>query len=75
MNEAGVNVTLLRLVAERLERLPADSRWAHRASGVRGQLLRSLDQLDSGEKVSVATLQGLTETGLDILRAAAMELV
>jgi hypothetical protein len=42
---------------------------------VRGQLLRSLDQLDSGEKLPVATLQGLIETGLDILGAAAMELV
>ncbi len=32
------------LVAARLERLSADSAWAHRASGLRGSLLRTLEQ-------------------------------
>jgi hypothetical protein len=32
-------------LARRLERLSADSHWAHRASGLRGALLRSLDDL------------------------------
>ena len=31
------------LLISRLERLSADSYWAHRASGLRGALLRSLD--------------------------------
>ena len=74
MNDAGVNVTLLRLVAERLERLSADSKWAHRASGLRGQILRALDHVDAADRVPVATLQSLIDTALDILRAAAREI-
>jgi hypothetical protein len=39
MNELQVTSMLI----ERLEHIPADSIWAHRASGVRGQLLRILE--------------------------------
>ena len=35
---------LLRLLTSRLERLSADSRWARRASGLRGSLLKVLDE-------------------------------
>ena len=40
------------LLASRLERLSADSRWAHKASGLRGSLLREI------EAVEAATRQG-----------------
>jgi hypothetical protein len=32
----------------RLERLSADSVWSHRACGIRGSLLRSIEELESG---------------------------
>jgi hypothetical protein len=35
------------LCISRLERLSADSIWAHRASGVRGALIKSLEELMS----------------------------
>lgn len=38
----------LRFLISRLERLSADSFWAHRASGLRGTLLRLLVDLESG---------------------------
>jgi hypothetical protein len=35
-----------REVVERLERISADSCWAHQSSGVRGTLWRSIDRLE-----------------------------
>jgi hypothetical protein len=40
---------LLRLLLDRLERISVDSHWAHRASGVRGSLLKMLEQIENGE--------------------------
>ena len=37
------------ILASRLERLSADSHWAHRASGLRGALLRCLEVLGQPE--------------------------
>ena len=68
------DIRLLELLARRLERLSADSKWAHRASGVRGQLLRLLEQLERGEPVASAQVQALIETGFTILRRAAREI-
>lgn len=39
------------ILANRLERLSADSHWSHRASGLRGALLRSLEVLGQDEAV------------------------
>jgi len=36
-----------RILVERLERLSADSYWAHQASGLRGALLRLIDLSES----------------------------
>lgn len=40
-----------RELSRRLERLSADSHWAHRASGLRGALLRSLDELEARPEI------------------------
>ena len=36
-------ISTAKLLAARLERLSADSSWAHRASGLRGSLLREIE--------------------------------
>lgn len=46
-NEDNILETL-RFLISRLERLSADSFWAHRASGLRGTLLRCLEDLENG---------------------------
>lgn len=72
------------LVAK-LERLSADSVWAHRASGVRGALLRAIDDYDqrrmtdslpSGdlEAQKMAQLDRLITAAFDILEKAAKEI-
>jgi hypothetical protein len=63
-----------RLLAQRLERLSADSRWARRASGLRGALLRSLEALESGQAEEIPGLDDLIRKGFVILERAAREI-
>ena len=65
---------LLRLLISRLERLSADSHWARRASGLRGNIVKVLEDVDSGQAVATARLDLLTEASFDILKRAAQEI-
>lgn len=65
---------LLRLLVSRLEHLSVDSHWARRASGLRGNIVKVLEEADSGQKVSTARLELLIETAFDILRRAAQDI-
>jgi hypothetical protein len=60
---------LIALLIARLERLSADSYWAHQASGVRGSLLRWVE----GGDVNPRLLEGLIERGFEVLEKAAKE--
>ena len=68
------------LVTSRLERLSVDSYWAHRASGLRGSLLRCLERLETAPPDSptqageLARLEQLTRLGYQILDHAAGEI-
>jgi hypothetical protein len=65
------------MLAARLERLSADSYWAHQASGLRGALLRALDQIERGPiaEKDWARLDELTASGFEILENAAREVI
>ena len=65
---------LLHLLVARLERLSVDSHWARRASGLRGNILKALDQAEAGELVPAARLDLLIERAFDILRRAAQDI-
>lgn len=65
----------LRLLLARLERISADSVTAHRASGVRGALLRTVETLEAGDDVSSLELQRLIDAGYGLLQRAAREKV
>ena len=67
-------VQLLRLLATRLERLSVDSHWARRASGLRGNIVKVLEEVESGNDVSAARLDLLTDTAFNILRRAAHDI-
>jgi len=69
------------LVISRLERLSADSFWAHRASGLRGSLLRCLEAIESDgsgypneTEFRLFDLQKLVEQGFTILENGAREI-
>lgn len=82
MNQHQENTQLFeqaRLLISRLERLSADSVWAHRASGVRGALLKSLDRLEhpTGDQdlTEAICLQSILDAGFRLLENAAKELL
>lgn len=67
------NAHVTSLLLERLERIPADSVWAHHASGVRGSLLRMVEQLEDGQQVEGREMKQLISYGFQILESVARE--
>jgi hypothetical protein len=67
-------VELLRLLTSRLERLSVDSIWARRASGLRGSLVKAIENVDAGYHPTVEHLDMLIERSFEILRNAAREI-
>ena len=67
------SIQLIRLLLTRLERVSVDSYWAHRASGVRGGLLRVLEKVEAGQAVDESELKRLINKGFQILERAAQE--
>jgi hypothetical protein len=67
-------IDLLRLLASRLERLSVDSHWARRASGLRGNIIKIIEQVDPGESIPTRRLDLLTDTAFEILRRAAEDI-
>ena len=66
---------IIQMLLSRLERVSVDSYWAHRASGVRGSLLRALERLEAGQPVDPAGLQSVLDQAFSILEQAAQERV
>ncbi|MEW5939441.1 MAG: hypothetical protein AB1750_07260 [Chloroflexota bacterium] len=64
---------ILTLLLARLERISADSPWAHRASGLRVTLARYHEQLEAGRPINDRAVTRLVEQGFHILEAAARE--
>ena len=65
--------SLIQLLLARLERISVDSPLAHRASGVRGSLLRSLDGQVGGSQVDPVQLAGAIDAAIGILSQAAAQ--
>jgi len=72
-----------KILISRLERISADSVWAHRSSGNRGALLRwidryeiqSIDELESPNNRSLDQLEALIESSYAMLEQAAKEII
>jgi L-amino acid N-acyltransferase YncA len=70
-------VEFLRMIIQRLERLSADSRWSHIASGYRGSMLKMLDTLERQEQVQPdgrVHVEFLIDKGLELLTRAARDM-
>ena len=67
------NDKLIRLLLPRLERISVDSYWAHRASGVRGALIKILEQMETGGIVDPIAVKTSLRIGFEILKEAAEE--
>jgi hypothetical protein len=71
MPDSQADLQLIRMLSERLERISADSVWAHRASGVRGTLLRILDVAQGETPPDPKTITDIISTAFNILSRAA----
>ena len=67
-------IALLTLLAARLERLSVDSHWARRASGLRGNIIKVLEEAGSGQRIPYERLDLLIGTAFDLLRRAAQDI-
>jgi hypothetical protein len=72
-NHPSSQTELIGLLINRLERISADSYWAHRASGIRGALLGAQTALARGEPLDNDGLQALMVFGFKLLERAARE--
>lgn len=69
-----------RMIVQRLERLSADSTWAHASSGHRGSLLKMIERLEhlpdmeNAPRPEVELLDRLIDKGFDLLAKAAREI-
>jgi hypothetical protein len=61
------------LPLERLERISVDSIWAHQASGVRGSLLKMVQQQEHSQQAEQPDMMRLVAYGFEILEKAARE--
>lgn len=66
-------IKLIRLLLARLERVSVDSYWAHRASGIRGALLETLEELEKGTVAGQVHTDELISSAFYILTKAARE--
>ncbi|MHB8776924.1 MAG: hypothetical protein ACYC6R_04070 [Anaerolineales bacterium] len=73
MEDHPINPRLIHMLLARLERISADSFWAHRASGARGSLIKLEEQMDKGAFISPKEASELMETGFTILEQAALK--
>jgi hypothetical protein len=64
----------LNLLAARLEHLSADSRLARKASGLRGNILKLLEETITDELEYDKRVLSLTNAAFEILRQAAVEI-
>ncbi len=74
MQDATPEAKLISMLLNRLERISADSVWAHRASGIRGSLLRLQEQLEGGNHPEAGAFKTVLRSAFHILREAAKEL-
>jgi hypothetical protein len=76
----AIRLDQAKMIAQRLERLSADSTWAHVASGHRGSLLKIIDRLEREADLEglpepdVRLLDLLNDKGFDLLAKAAREI-
>lgn len=62
------------MMADRLERLNVDSKWARRASGTRGGVIRALEKIQQGKPPSREVVDLLISKSMEILSKAAKDI-
>jgi len=69
-NNNQLTITRAQVLLDRLERISADSQWAHQASGIRASIAKSL----TNSQTDLILLERLLDRGFNILEKAAAEI-
>jgi len=73
MADIETSNVIIQMLLSRLERISVDSYWAHRASGIRGALIRIAEQVEAGQSIEKTELQRNVLAGFYILEISAKE--
>ena len=73
MPNPQADLQLIRMLSDRLVRISADSVWAHRASGVRGRLIRELEKIETNRYIPAEETYKLIDASFYILEKAVRE--
>ena len=73
MEDFLIDSRLIQMLLARLERISADSFWAHRASGARGSLIKLVEQMEAGAFIPPKEASELVKMGFSILEQAALK--
>ena len=65
---------MLQMMADRLERLNVDSKWARRASGTRRSVIKALESINEGRLPPQEIIDSLIQKSMDILSKSAREI-
>ena len=65
---------MLQMLADRLERLNVDSKWARRASGTRRGVIKALESINKGYPPPKEIIENLIQQSMDILSNSAREI-
>jgi hypothetical protein len=71
MSSPQPEIKMIRMMLDRMERIPPDSPWAHRASGVRGALMKLTEQMEMRGSIDPAVLNSNLIIGFQILKEVA----
>lgn len=71
MNNSQADFQLIHMLSDRMEHISGDSIWAHRASGLRGALLRQIDMDERNIPSEAVNLRTLIAIAFRILDEAA----
>lgn len=75
MGKLQTEAQSIRILLARLERISADSHWAHRASGLRGALLRVMENMENDGQIERRKVEQLVTTSYKILENAGKDLI
>ena len=67
-------IPTMKFLLAKLERISADSVVAHKASGIRGSMLRALEDYEAGRVPLEARLHQMIKMGDTLLKKAAREI-
>jgi len=73
MADPEINSEIIQILLARLERISVDSYWAHRASGIRGALIRITEKMETGQPFKKTELNQHIKSGFAILEFSAKE--